>query len=349
MISQKNRVFALSALVLSICSFGSAFFFDIAEAKVGKSEIAVVEDERSNMRNQCRLRFAYNNLSVVRDLGRHQPRQFYDPSTFERQDILRPSSYAILANPEKFEGKVVAFVGYLKRSNHCCCPMPGDECYHLFITRDDYRNASEANLADNYVHLRVNSHFVAGNNFPDGSLIEGLGLLKAGKVVSAQDSRGADSASTLLNGSMCLQRVFDPETLAKNKKSIAEYQAKRRKGIDPWNSFMSWPSDRPLSYLTWEIRAGKIVEGADKVEASGGVLVSIDDQDAELTADSVVYEKTAKILRTIGNVKIVRRGQLTTGQRFDFKVASDEYLVTETNVKLGEPLLKVRTETMNGF
>ncbi len=338
-------MFVLSLVTLSLLGFAVSLSY--AHAKTKNIEPFSVHAERSSMRDNCRLRFAYNNLSIVRDLGRHQPRQFYDPNTFERQDILRPSNYAILANPEKFEGKVVAFVGYLKRSYHCCCPMSGDECYHLFISRDDYRNDSEANLADNYVHLKVNSHFVAGNNFPDGSLIEGLGLLKAGKVVSAQESSVTDSASTLLNGSMCLQRLFDPETLAKNKKSIAEYQAKRRKGIDPWNSFMLWPSDRLLSYLTWEIRAGKIVEGADKVEASGGVLVSIDDQDAELTADSVVYEKTAKILRTIGNVKIVRRGQLTTGQRFDFMIASDEYLVTESGIKLGEPLLKVPSGRLN--
>ncbi|MFA7341404.1 MAG: hypothetical protein WC028_31770 [Candidatus Obscuribacterales bacterium] len=260
---------------------------------------------------------------------------------------MRPNSYSILADPEKFNGKVIAFGGYLKRSYHRCCPMPGDECYHIFVTRDDYKNALEASILENYVHLRVNSHFVEGNSFPDGSLVEGRGLMKAGKVGLDRGFGAGDSASTLLNGSMCLQRVFDPETLAKNKKSIAEYQAKRRKGIDPWNSFMSWPSDRPLSYLTWEIRAGKIVEGADKVEANGGVLVSIDDQDAELTADHVIYDKKVKILRTIGNVRIVRRGQLTTGQRFDFKIASDEYLVTEPNVKLGEPLLKVRSPTMN--
>ncbi len=173
--------------------------------------------------------------------------------------------------------------------------------------------------------------------------------MKACKVVLDRGFGAGDSASTLLNGSMCLQRVFDSETLAKNKKSFAEYQAKRRTGIDPWNSFISWPSDRLLSYLTWEIRAGKIVEGADKVEASDGVVVSIDDQDAELNADSVVYDKTAKILRTIGNVKITRQGQLTTGQRFDFKIASDEYLVTEPGVKLGEPLLTVRSGTLNDF
>ncbi len=123
MVAQKNSTLALSVLVLSVCGFGSGFCFDAAKAKVKRIEIATVEDKRSNMRNQCRLRFAYNNLSVIRDLGRHQPRHFYDPNTFEQQDILRPNSYSILADSEKFNGKVIAFGGYLKRSYHRCCPM----------------------------------------------------------------------------------------------------------------------------------------------------------------------------------------------------------------------------------
>jgi len=97
----------------------------------------------------------------------------------------------------------------------------------------------------------------------------------------------------------------------------------------------------------WTIQANRFVEDLDTIVATGGVSVSIDKQDSELTADCVVYDKKVRILRTIGNVRILRRDQLTTGQRFDFRIASDEYLVTEPNVSVGEPLLKVQTPTVN--
>lgn len=341
MVVSKLLMFALSLATLSLLSF--AFDPNAAFAKTMNREKWFAEEKCSNMRKSCRLQFAYDNLSVVRDLGRHQPRDFYDASTFERQDVLRPNSYSILANPEKFDGKVVAFSGYLKKSNHRCCPMPGDECYHIFITKDDYQNSKEDCPSDNYVHLRTNSYFFAGNGFPDGSLVEGRGLMKAGKMVLDQVFGAGDSASTLSNGSLRLLRVFDPGTLATTKKRFTEYKALRTKGIDPWNCFMLWPSQQSPSSLSWELCAGKIVDGVDRVEASGGVLVLIDDQDSELKADSVIYDQSAKILRTIGNVRILRRGMLTTGQRFDFKITSDEYLVTEPGVTLGEPLCKVRT------
>jgi hypothetical protein len=344
MIVFKISMVALSLATLSLLGF--AFNQSPVQAETMNLEKCFSEDKCSSMRKSCRLQFAYDNLSVVRDLGRHQPRDFYDASTFERQDVLRPSSYSILANPEKFDGKVAAFSGYLKKSNHCCCPMPGDECYHIFISKDDYQNSKENCPSDNYVHLRTNNYFFAGNGFPDGSLVEGRGLMKAGKMVLDQVPGAGDSASTLLNGSLRLLRVFDTETLAKTKKRVAEYKALRTKGIDPWNSFMLWPSQQSPSSLSWEVCAGKIVDGVDRVEANDGVLVLIDDQDSELKADSVIYEKSAKILRTIGHVRILRRGQLTTGQRFDFKIASDEYLVTEPGVTLGEPLCKVRTEPL---
>lgn len=163
-------------------------------------------------------------------------------------------------------------------------------------------------------------------------------LLKAGKADVNTGGFRQDSASTLTNGSMRWLIILGPDSESQSTEKV-----RASSGAD----FMRFSQTEVLPNVVWEIRAGKISEDADKVEASGGVSVSIDKQDSELTADCVVYDKKVRILRTIGNVRILRRDQLTTGQRFDFKIASDEYLVTEPNVSVGEPLLKLQTPIVN--
>lgn len=343
MIAKSVFVLALCAAVFSAQNFSVACAESVSPAKDS------AEETDSEVLKLVKIRFECNNMRTARNFGVHQPRYFYDPATFERLDILRTNSYAILANPEKFDGKVVVFTGYLERYSHNCCPYPGDECYHIFITRDDFRNHTESFVGENFVHLRVNKHFFEGTLFRDGSLVEGVGLLKAGKIVLDGGGFYPDSASTLTNGSLRLLREFSPDVDLKDAHLSNQSRGSAIQRAEVREKFMRFTQNESPPKSVWEIRAGKIIEDADNVEATGGVLVSIDAQDSELKAEKVIYDKKMKVLRTIGNVQIVRRNMLTTGQRFDFKISSDEYLVTEPEVVLGEPLLRVRSLKLGDF
>lgn len=89
---------------------------------------------------------------------------------------------------------------------------------------------------------------------------------------------------------------------------------------------------------SWSITADEI-SAQDKHQANGDARVSISGQDAELTADEVIYDKDTAILEARGHVRILRQGTVTTGACFRFKIASPDYLVTESNVALGQPQL----------
>lgn len=76
--------------------------------------------------------------------------------------------------------------------------------------------------------------------------------------------------------------------------------------------------------------------------ATGNVEVVIGGQNSKLTADKVVFEQTNKTVAAHGNVRILRLGLLTTGTDFKFRIGSDEYLVTESNVRVSNPHLICR-------
>ncbi len=70
--------------------------------------------------------------------------------------------------------------------------------------------------------------------------------------------------------------------------------------------------------------------------------MSIDGQDSSLKADEVWYDSKTLILGARGHVRIVRRGELSTGEVFRFKVFSDDYLVTEAPIGVADPILVLR-------
>jgi lipopolysaccharide assembly outer membrane protein LptD (OstA) len=98
---------------------------------------------------------------------------------------------------------------------------------------------------------------------------------------------------------------------------------------------------------SWSITADEI-SAREKLQANGDARVSISGQDAELTADEVIYDKDTAILEARGHVRILRHGTVTTGACFRFKIASPEYLVTDSNVALGKPQLVSRTKKQLG-
>lgn len=112
MIAKRVFVLALCAAVLSTQNQ----CFASAETKQPTHETA--EKNSSTVLERVKARFEFNNLRTVRNFWQHQPRHVYDANTFDRLEILRSSSYSILANPEKFDGKIVAFTGYLERYSH---------------------------------------------------------------------------------------------------------------------------------------------------------------------------------------------------------------------------------------
>jgi len=69
--------------------------------------------------------------------------------------------------------------------------------------------------------------------------------------------------------------------------------------------------------------------------ASGHVQAAISGQDARLEADQVVYDQYNQVVEAIGNVRIWRYPEWTTGSKFAFKIDSDEYLVMQPDTKVG--------------
>jgi len=76
---------------------------------------------------------------------------------------------------------------------------------------------------------------------------------------------------------------------------------------------------------------------------TGHAIAAIGGQNSRLEADTISYDQARETIDARGNVKILRNGQLTTGSSFRFKASSDEYLVTNPDVKVDGVQINVRT------
>ncbi|MBN9394662.1 MAG: hypothetical protein J0H83_05410 [Candidatus Melainabacteria bacterium] len=76
---------------------------------------------------------------------------------------------------------------------------------------------------------------------------------------------------------------------------------------------------------------------------TGNAVAIIGGQNSKLEADMILYDQNAGMIDARGNVKILRQGQLTTGTSFKFKVASDEYLITNPDTEMKGTVVVART------
>ncbi len=67
---------------------------------------------------------------------------------------------------------------------------------------------------------------------------------------------------------------------------------------------------------------------------SGNAVALIGGQDSKLEADTILYNQDSQIMDARGHVRILRNGNLTTGDTFKFKVTSDEYLITSPDTEV---------------
>jgi hypothetical protein len=67
---------------------------------------------------------------------------------------------------------------------------------------------------------------------------------------------------------------------------------------------------------------------------SGNAVAIITGQDAKLEADTILYNQNTQMMDARGHVRILRAGNLTTGDAFKFKTTSDEYLITSPNTEV---------------
>ncbi|MDR3611950.1 MAG: hypothetical protein P4L53_00190 [Candidatus Obscuribacterales bacterium] len=83
---------------------------------------------------------------------------------------------------------------------------------------------------------------------------------------------------------------------------------------------------------------------------TGNAVALIGGQDSKLEADTILYDQNAQIMDARGHVRILRTGQLTTGDAFKFKVTSSEYLITNPNTQLSgsEVIARKALGTENG-
>jgi hypothetical protein len=67
---------------------------------------------------------------------------------------------------------------------------------------------------------------------------------------------------------------------------------------------------------------------------TGNAVALIGGQDSKLEADTILYDQNSQLMDARGHVRILRTGQLTTGDAFKFKVTSSEYLITNPDTQL---------------
>ena len=105
-------------------------------------------------------------------------------------------------------------------------------------------------------------------------------------------------------------------------------------------------ADRKL-YKDWTITADRIDkdEFSENVVAHGFVRVSVKDQNAVLFADDLVYDSATGMIDASGHVAMMRNSQKTTRGKFKFKIASDDYLITQSDVAIGKPTIAARLKT----
>ncbi len=122
------------------------------------------------------------------------------------------------------------------------------------------------------------------------------------------------------------------------EKFVDEYVGE--KGVIRHPAFEPGDLNKALVHRTWRITADKIQRLTNRnIEATGKVTVMVHMQNAMLEADEVVYDPATTILAARGRVKIVRKGMMTKVMETRFKIASPEFLVTESDVGLSNPLV----------
>jgi len=71
-----------------------------------------------------------------------------------------------------------------------------------------------------------------------------------------------------------------------------------------------------------------------KLGGRGGAQFAIGGQNASLKADQIIYDRRNEILYAQGHVQMLRKGILSLGACFAFKINSPEYMVTEEHIKV---------------
>ncbi len=92
-------------------------------------------------------------------------------------------------------------------------------------------------------------------------------------------------------------------------------------------------------------------EAAKIITAHKNAVVRLTGQDSKLEADDVTFDEQTQVLNASGNVRITRQGDLSTGQKFVFKITSADYLVTDPHAEFvdvnGVPFSKVPMKAGN--
>lgn len=70
--------------------------------------------------------------------------------------------------------------------------------------------------------------------------------------------------------------------------------------------------------------------------AAGHAKAEIDGQDCVVEADAIRYNHLEGMMDLRGHVKIARKGQVTTGGAFRFRVNSPEYMITRERCHVSE-------------
>src|ERR1700722_11089216 len=163
-----------------------------------------------------------------------------------------------------------------------------------------------------------------------------LVLPLSGAACLAQQNQGQPTAPGVRG--LVLARPEAPVTLHErsNSKSTAEKMA----------PLVLSTADRKL-YKDWTITADRIDkdEFSENVAAHGFVRVSVKDQNAVLFADDLVYDSATGMIDAKGHVAMMRNSQKITRDRFKFKIASDDYLITQSDVAINKPIIAARLKT----
>lgn len=299
---------ATTALVSSVNAVMAA-----AECSANVEKVSILKD--------LTIRPPYElNIGQLRDLTKHQPNRQWSERDYKQKKTIHPSNYAVLANPEKFDGQLITFVGYLWISdkNTGCEGKPSPPTYHVYANWDDFQHEDEIN----FVQVNLNRYFQHIDCFKTGDHVEAIGLLESKELLP-------DSELMVLPGSRCKKRLTNA-SLRLNHKGPSGLLSQRP-------ALHRSPDHNCIIY------ADKItLDTNNKIAATGNVVLEVEGQKAFCVAENLRYDPWTKRVQMNGEVHLIRPNLSKRFENADFHIEDPNFLITEPDVTVHYPFLQAR-------
>ena len=179
---------------------------------------------------------------------------------------------------------------------------------------------------------------------------------KAPVKASAQNASGDNNKSTA-SGDDLPQVLESREPVVDQELPMASDSPKPEAGAPTTLEASASEEDQKLAEMNEPINEDATLKGVIQIVAddteydeekntflgTGNAVAIIGGEDSKLEADTILYDQTNEMIDARGNVKIIRKKEVTNGSSFKFKVTSDEYLITNPDTLVDGTQVIART------